>query len=179
MSIHARMIIHHLSIVLHYSLIKTSDLTFIGCHNVRLQSCLMVVTTSVCAPSWHDNLFAFALTFLYHIHYINSDFRRHFLIDGYGVFPSSRRAKSYPRIISAYDLWISFPFSFVSTLWRHFFVPFSFVYTLHPVLSPSVSTLDSILAPYVSMLDLIFSWFDLNLTTIPTHCCSGWSLGQC
>ena len=103
-----------------------------------------------------------------HIQYINSDLRRNFLICGYGIFPSLRRAMSYPRTMSAYDLCIYFPFPFVSTLWRHCFVPFSFVSTLYPVLSPSVSTLDSILSPPVSMLDSISSWFDLTLTTFLT-----------
>ena len=49
-----------------------------------------------------------------------------------------------------------------------FFIPFSLVYTLYPVLSPSVSSLDSIISPPVSMLDSISSWFDLTLTTFPT-----------
>ena len=62
MSIRDRMIIITLSIVLHYCLTKTSDLTFIRCHNVRLQSCCMVVTTSVRAPSWNDDICACALT---------------------------------------------------------------------------------------------------------------------
>ena len=60
-SIRARMIILPLSIVLHYFLTKTSDLTFIGCHNVRLQFCSMVVTTSVRAPSRHDDVHTCAL----------------------------------------------------------------------------------------------------------------------
>ena len=168
MSIRARMLILPFSILLHYSLTKTSDLTFTGCHNVRLKSCSMVMATSVRAPSWHDDVRACALTFLYHINCVNSDLRRHFLIDGYGIFPSLRRAKSYPRTMSVYDLCISFPFSFVSTLWRYFFVPFPFVSTFYPVLSPSVSTLDYILSPPVSMLDSISSWFDLNLTKFTT-----------
>ena len=61
MCICARMIILPLSIVLHYCLTKTSDLTFIGCHNVQLQSCLMVMTTSVRAPLWHDDVRVCAL----------------------------------------------------------------------------------------------------------------------
>ena len=36
-----------------------------------------------------------SLTFLYHIHYINSDLRRYFLIDGYSIFLSVRLAKFY------------------------------------------------------------------------------------
>ena len=62
MSIRARMIVIPLSIVLHYSITKTSNLTFIGCHNIQHQSCSMIVTTSVCAPSWHDNIHVCALT---------------------------------------------------------------------------------------------------------------------
>ena len=52
-------------------------------------------------------------------------------------------------------------------MWRHF-LPFSFVSTFYPVLSPSISTLDSILSPPVSVLESISSWFDLTLTTFPT-----------
>ena len=52
MVILARIIILPLFIVIRYCLNKTSDLTFIGCHNVRLQSCLMVMTTFMHAPSW-------------------------------------------------------------------------------------------------------------------------------
>ena len=167
MSIRARMIIPPLSIVLHYCITKISDLTFIRCNNVQLQYCLMAVITSVHAPSWHDNVHACALTFLYHIHYVNSDLRHNFCIDGCVVFLSLRFAKSYPRTISLYDLCIYFPFSFLSTLWRLFFVPFSFVSTPYPVLSPSVSTLDSILSPPVSMLESISYCFDLNLTIFP------------
>ena len=62
MSISARIIILPLSIVLHYCLNKTLELTFIGCHNIRLQPCSKVVTTSVHAPSWHDDVRACALT---------------------------------------------------------------------------------------------------------------------
>ena len=105
------MIILPLSVVLSYCLTKTSDLTFIGCHKVRLQSCLMVMTMSMCAPLWHDNVHVCAHTVLYHIHYVNSDLSRHFLIDVYGIFPSLRRAKSYPRTRSAYKLCIFFLFS--------------------------------------------------------------------
>ena len=61
MSIRARMIILPLSIVLHYFLTKTSELKFIVCHNVRLQYCSMVVTTSVRASSWHDDIHVCAL----------------------------------------------------------------------------------------------------------------------
>ena len=103
-----------------------------------------------------------------HIHYINSYLCRHFLICGYVIFPSLCRTISYLRNMSAYDFCISVYFSFVSLLWRRFFLPFSFVYTLYPVLYPSVSTLYSIPSPPVFMLDSISSWFDPTLTTFPT-----------
>ena len=118
-----------LSIVLRYCPTKTPDLTFIGCHHVRLQSCSMVVMMSVRAPSRVSS----------HIRYINPYVRRHFFICGHGIFPSLRRAVSYPLTTSAYDSRISFPFSFVSTMRRHFFLPFSSVSTLYPIPSPSVS----------------------------------------
>ena len=167
MSIRARMIILPLSIVLHYCLTKTSNLTFIGFHNVLLQYCLMIVTMSMRAPSWHCDVRACAIKRF--VPYPLHKFRltSSFYYCGYGIIPSLRHSMSYSRNMSAYDLCISFPFFFVSTLWRHVFVPFSFVSTLYPVLSPSVSTLDSILSPPVSMLDLISSWFDLTLTTFP------------
>ena len=153
------MIILPLSIVLNYYLTKTFDLTFIKCHNILLQSFSMVMTMLVCATSRVP----------YHIHHINSDVRRHFLICGYGVFLYLRCAMSYLKTMYTYYLCISCPFSFVSTLWRKFFAPFSFVSMLYPVLSPSVSTLDSIFTPPVSMLDSISSRFDLILTTFITH----------
>ena len=43
---------------------------------------------------------------LSHIYYINSDIRRHYLIYGYGIFPSLRCAMSYPWTMSTYDLCI-------------------------------------------------------------------------
>ena len=155
MSIRTRMIIHTLSIVLHCFLTKTSNLTFIWCHNVRLQSCLMngactVMAwrrTYVCAPSRVSS----------HIHYMNSDLHGHFVICGYGIFLSLRRDMSYLWTLSTYDLCISFPSFFISTMWRHFFVPFSYVSAFYPFLYPSVSTLDSILSPRVSMLESIYS----------------------
>ena len=140
-------------------------MTFIGCHNFQLWSCWMVVKISyvhlhgmmacVCAPSCISS----------HIHHINSEVRRHFLICDYGICSSLLCTISYPWNMFTYNLCIFFPFSFVSKIWRHFFVPFSFISTLYPVLYPSVSTLDSILSPPVSMLDSISSWFDLTLTT--------------
>ena len=56
MIIRTRMITITLTIVPHYCLTKKSDLTFIGCHNVQIQSCLMVVMTSVFTPSWHEDV---------------------------------------------------------------------------------------------------------------------------
>ena len=103
-----------------------------------------------------------------HIHYKNSDLRCHFIICGYGICLYLRHTLSYPRTIYAYDLWISFSFSFVSTVWRHFF-PFSFVSKLYPILPPSVSTLYSIIYPPVSILDSIYYWFDPTLTTFTTR----------
>ena len=104
------MIIIYFSIVLYYCFTKTSELMFIGCHNVRLESCWMVVTASMHALSWHDDICACALTFLYHTHWLNSDLRRHFIIDENGIFPSLRRTISYPYTMSAYDLFIFFLF---------------------------------------------------------------------
>ena len=132
------MIIIYFSIVLYYCFTKTSELMFIGCHNVRLESCWMVVTASMHALSWHDDICACALTFLYHTHWLNSDLRRHFIIDENGIFPSLRRTISYPYTMSAYDLCIYFSLSFVSAL--------------YPVLYLTVSTLDSILTSYLSIL---------------------------
>ena len=86
-----------------------------------------------------------------------SDLSHHFLIDGYGIFPSLHHTISYTRTISAYNLCISVSFSFISTL--------------HPVLYPPVSTLDSILPPSISMVYYIFPLFELTLTTFPTVCC--------
>ena len=117
------------------------------------------MTTYVRAPS----------RVLSHISYINSDLRRNFLICGYGVFMSLGHTMSFMQTMSAYDLCIYFYFYFVSTKWRHFFVPFSFFSTLYPFLSRSVSTLDSIISPPAYMLDSISSWFDLTLTTFTTY----------
>ena len=109
MSIRARMSILFLSIVINYCLTKSSDLTFIRCHNFRLQSCLMVVTISVHATSWHDDVCACALTRFvpYRLHKFN--LRHHFLICGYNIFLYLNCANSYPPTMSAYDLCIHFP----------------------------------------------------------------------
>ena len=68
MSIHARIIILYFSFVLHECVTKNSEVTFIRCHNVILEFCGMVVTTSVNTPSWHENVCECALTLLYYIH---------------------------------------------------------------------------------------------------------------
>ena len=96
MSIRGQMINLSLSIIIHYCLTKMFDLMFIGCHNFRLEFYCMVVTTSVQAsvPS----------RLSYHVHYVNSDLRCHFIMDGYGIFTYLRRTISYPRNISAYEL---------------------------------------------------------------------------
>ena len=62
MSISACMIIISLSIVLRHCLTKLSDWIFIRCHNVRLESYRMVVTTYIRALSWHDDVRACSLT---------------------------------------------------------------------------------------------------------------------
>ena len=127
---------------------------FIGCHNVQLGSCWMVVTTSVREPSWDDDVQSCALTFSYHIYHVNSDFRCNFLNNGYDTFTSLRQTTYYLWTMSAYNLCIYFYFSFVSTL--------------YPVLYHSVSTLHLSISPPVSMLDSIYFWFDLTLTTFTT-----------
>ena len=119
------------------------------------------MTTYVCAPSRVSS----------HTHYINADLCCRFLICGYGIFLPLRHTISYPRTMSAYDLCIYFSLPFVSILWRHFFVPFSFVSRLYPVLYPSVSTLGLIPSTPLSMLNLISSLFDLTLTKYPTPLC--------
>ena len=74
------------------------------------------MTTSVRAPAWCDSVRACAVTVLYHIHYINADVCRHFLIDSYGIFLSLRRTISYPRTLSAYNIFLSISYPSVSTL---------------------------------------------------------------
>ena len=153
------MIILPLSIVLHYCLNKTSDLTFIGFHNFWLQSNPMFVMMSIHAPSWYDDVRACALTFLYHIHYVNSYLRCHFHICGYDIVLSLRCAKSYPWTIYLYFLCISFPFYFVYTLWRQFFVPFP--------LSPRSILSCLLLSPRWTLLFLLlcpcWTWFIVGL----------------
>ena len=126
------------------------------------------MTTSVRAPSWHDDVHTCTLMFLSHVQYIPSDLRCNFIIFGYGIFLSLH----FTILICGRCLRTTYPFvfyfSFVSTMWRHFFL-FSFVSTLYRVLSPCVSTMDSVLSPPVSMLESISSWFDLTLTTFPIH----------
>ena len=111
MSIHARTTILPLSIVLCYCLTKSSNLTFIGCHNVQLQSCSMVVTTSVRAPSWHGDIHMCTLTCF--VRYPLHKFR---LPTSFLLFVATAYFRPYilpcliQRTISAYDLCISYPF---------------------------------------------------------------------
>ena len=169
MSIRARIIILPLSIVLHYCLTKTSNLTFIGCHNVWIQSCLMVMTTYMRALSWHDYVRAFALTcfvpYPLHKFRLTSSFSYLWL---WYLF-----VLTLCRVLSAYYVCVQLvhicSFFFCLHTVETFFVPISFVSMLYPLLPPSVSTLDSIISPPVSMLEFISSWFDLTLTTFLTH----------
>ena len=148
MNIDARMIINSLSIVIHYFLTKTPNLTFIGCHKVWLKSYRM-------PPSWHDDTRACALTIF--VPYTLHEFRltSSFLIGGYGIFLYLRCTIPYSRTMSACELCIH--------------ISSSFIYTLYPVLSPPVSNIDSIISPCVSMMDLVSSLFDPTLTKFPTR----------
>ena len=127
----------------------------IGSNNFLLELFRMVMVMSVHALSWYDKVRTCALIFLHHIHYVNSDLRRHFFIDGYVIFPSLSCTISYPQTMSVCDPCIYFYFPFVSLL--------------HPVLSPTVSNLDLIPPPSVSMLYSNFSLFYLSLTAFPTR----------
>ena len=115
-------------------LVITSNLKFIGCSFQRLRMRRNRMMTSVREP-WR---------FLYYIHYIVSDLRCNFLIDGYGIFPSLRCTISYMRNISADNLFIS-------------------------ISSPSVSTLNYISSPYVYTLYSINSLFYPTLTKFTTR----------
>ena len=103
------------------------------------------------------------------IHYINLDLRRHFIICGYGIFPSLRCTISYPWNMSAYYLWIIYLFPLSLPCGDIFLYHFSFVSTFYPILSHSISTLDSNISSPIFMLESISSWFDLNLTTFQTR----------
>ena len=93
--------------------------------------------------------------FFKHIHYISSDFRRHFILDVYGIFPLLRCSISYPRTMSAYDFLLSVSYPFVSMMDSFF--------------SPSIYTLDSIFSTSVPTLDLVPSLFDPTLSIFPTR----------
>ena len=112
-----RMIVILLSILPYIGITKIPNLTFIGCQNIRLESYCMVVTTSAHALSWRYNVHVCAVTVLYHTHYINSYIRRHFIIDGYGIFTSLRCNISYPCTMYAYNVLISISSPSVSTLY--------------------------------------------------------------
>ena len=74
-----------------------SDLNLIGWSGQRPCMGHHGARTSVLKP----------LRFLYHIHYISSDLRHHFLINIYGIFLSLHPAISYQRTISAYNIFLS------------------------------------------------------------------------
>ena len=168
MSIRARMIILPLSIVLNYFLTKTSGLTFIGCHNFRLQSCSMIGITSVHALSWHDNVRACAFT-----RFVPYPLCKFILTSSFSyLWLWNLSVLTSFHVLSAEYVRIRLVHLFSFFLRLHavetFFVPFSFVSMLYPVLYPYVSTLYLIISPPVSMLDSVSSWFDLTLTTFPT-----------
>ena len=140
MNICSWMIILSLFILPYLGNTKTSYLNFIGCYNVKLESYHMVVTTSVCAPLWCDDICEHTLTVLYHSHIIISYFRCNLLIKPYGIFTSLYRTISYLWIIYGYNLFLS-----ISSL--------------------ILSTLDLVSSPSVSTLDLIPSLSDQTLTT--------------
>ena len=156
MSIRARMIILPLSSLLHYCLTKTSKLTVVGYNNDTLQSCWMVVTTYVHAPSWHDGLCVCTLTHLvpYPLHkfILTSWFSYLWLWRIYVI--------TWYHFLSAdyFCVWLVHLFNYSLCLHNveAFFCTITFVSTLYPVLSHSVSMLYSIISPHVSMLDPIF-----------------------
>ena len=76
----------------------TSDINLLGWSWRRLCVHCHGMTTFACAPS----------RVLSHINYINSDWRCHFLICGYGIFPSLHNTIYYLRNTHPYDLWISY-----------------------------------------------------------------------
>ena len=114
----------------------------------------MVVTTSMRATSWHDGVRACDLT--HFIPYPLHKFRltSSFYYCGYGIIPSLRHSMSYSRNMSAYDLCISFPFFFVSTLWRHCFYHFP--------LSPRCIMSCLLLSPRWIRFFLLLSPFGIN-----------------
>ena len=134
------MIIISLYVVPHLGPTKTFDLTFIGYHNIRLESYWTVMKKSVHVLSLNYDVCACALTVFYYIHYINSDLRRNFIINGYGIFLYLCLTISYPRTMSAYDLLFSVSSTVVSMLYSVFYT--------------SVSTLDSIPSSFDSTLTI-------------------------
>ena len=146
------MIILSFSILLHYCLTKTSDLMFIGFHTVQLESFWMVVMMSVRLLPWNNNVHACALTF-------------------FVPYPLCKF-----RITSSFSYWWIWH---ISVLMLYHLLSadyvriklvnlFSFVSTMYPVPSPTLSTLDFIIPPSVSMLDLNYSLCEITFTTFPT-----------
>ena len=82
----------------------------------------MVITTSVNVASLRNDARLCARTVLRHIHHINSDVRRHFLIDCYGIFPCLRHTISYPRTMSAYDVFFCLFFLCLYAGFNYFFL---------------------------------------------------------
>ena len=103
-------------ILTYLGLTKIFELPFIVCYNFQLESYWMVMIMSVCALSWHDDVCA--CTVMIFIPYSLHEFRRsHFLLYGYGTFPSLHRTISYLMTMSVYDLFISGSFNSVSLLY--------------------------------------------------------------
>ena len=157
-SICARMIILPLYIVLYWFLTKSSNLTFMGCHNVWLQFCWVEVTTSVRSLSWHDKVHTCTLT-----HFVPYPLYKLML----------KLSFSYLWLwhISVLILYHSLSLDYFCVRLVHFC---SFFFCLHAVETffvpfYFVSTLDSILSPPVTVLNSISYWFYLTLTTFPTY----------
>ena len=140
-------------------------MTFIGCHNVQLQSFLMVMATYVRAPLWYDDIRACALTLF--VPYSLHKFRLTLSVSYFWLWHLSILLSCH--VLSADYIRVRLVHLFFFFFRLHavemFFCTIFFVSTLYPILSTSVSTLDSILSPPEFMLDSISSWFDLTLTT--------------
>ena len=155
MSIRVRMIILSLFIVHNYCLTKDSDMTSIGYHNVRLESCRMVVMTSLCAPSWHETVCACALTFF--VPYPLHKFILTFSYSYWWIWNIS--------VLTLYHL-LSTDYVYI---WLVYCFIFIFISMMYPVIFPTVSTLDLILPLYVFLLYYNMSFFELTLTTFPSR----------
>ena len=92
------------------------------------------------------------------IHYINLDLRHHFLICGYGIFPSLRHTISYPWTMSAYNLCIFF------SLCLHALYKFFYHFTLSPRYILSCFLLSPCCIRFLLLLSPCWTWFLLGLT---------------